>query len=253
MSTVVFIGGRNIARSIRTPGLLAVSLLQPVIWLALFSQTFRGLGGVAQFRAQGYHDYLSFFTPGMVVLSMLFTGLQSGMATVSDIDSGMMDKFLASPVRRLTILAGRVWADAIAMLVQGAIIVVIATAMGVRAATGPAGAIALIALAAAFGVIWAALSNLVALLTRNAELTMALGFLLTLPVLFMSSAFFPLRLQPAWLQRVADANPAAYVITTGQQLLNSGNNTPQDMRTVIALSAAAVIAIPAALLAFRKV
>lgn len=140
------------------------------------------------------------------------------------------------------------------MLAKGAIILVIATAMGVRAVTGPAGAIALIALATAFGVIWAALSNLVALLTRNAELTMALGFLLTLPLLFMSPAFFPLRLQPAWLQRAADANPAAaYVITTGQQLLNSGNNTPQDMRTVIALAAAAVIVIPATLLAFRKV
>ena len=253
MSTVVFIGGRNIARSVRAPMLLAVSVLQPVIWLALFSQTFRGLGDVAQFRAQGYRDYLSFFTPGMVVLSMLFTGLQSGMATMSDIDSGMMDKFLVSPVRRLTILAGRVWADTLTMLAQGAIILVIATAMGVRATPGPAGAVALIALATAFGVIWAALSNLVALLTRNAELTMALGFLLTLPVLFMSSAFFPLRLQPAGLQRVADANPAAYVITAGQQLLNTGNNAPQDVRTIIALAAAAVIAIPATLLAFRKV
>ena len=253
MSTAVFIGGRNIARSVRAPMLLAISLLQPVIWLALFSQTFGGLGGVAQFRAQGYQDYLSFLTPGMVVLSMLFTGLQSGMATMSDIDSGMMDKFLVSPVRRLTILAGRVGADTLTMLAQGAIILVIATAMGVRATPGPAGAVALIALATAFGVIWAALSNLVALLTRNAELTMALGFLLTLPVLFMSSAFFPLRLQPAWLQRVADANPAAYVITAGQQLLNTGNNAPQDVRTIIALAAAAVIALPATLLAFRKV
>ena len=63
----------------------------------------------------------------------------------------------------------------------GAIILVIATAMGVRARTGPGGAIALVAFATAFGVIWAARSNLVALLTRNAELTMALGFVLTLP------------------------------------------------------------------------
>ncbi len=253
MSIVVFIGGRNIARSTRTPILLAVSLLQPVIWLTLFSQTFRGLSDVAQFRAQGYHEYLSFFTPAMVVLSMLLTGLQSGMATMSDIDSGMMDKFLASPVRRLTILAGRVWADILTMLAQGAIILVIAAAMGARFKTGPAGAITLLALGTVFGVIWAVLSNLIALLTRNAELTMALGFLLTLPVLFMSSAFFPLRLQPAWLQRTADANPAAYVITTGQQLLNTGNNTPQDVRTLIALAVAAVILVPATLLAFRKV
>jgi hypothetical protein len=59
----VFIGGRNIARNARALMLLAVSLAQPLAWLALFSQTFRGLAADPAFRAQGYHDYLTFFTP----------------------------------------------------------------------------------------------------------------------------------------------------------------------------------------------
>jgi ABC-2 type transport system permease protein len=249
MSTFVFIGGRNIARSVRTPMLVAVSLLQPVVWLVLFSQTFRGLAGDAQFRALGYGSYLTFFTPGMVVLSVLFTALQSGMATVSDIDSGMMDKLLTSPVPRLAILAGRVWADTLTMLVQGMIILGVASAMG--AAVSPA-AWLLLVLAVAFGVVWAAVANLIALTTRNAELTMALGFLLTLPVLFMSSAFFPLQLQPGWLRAVAAANPAAYVISAGQRLL-SGTHPAQVPHTLIALAVAAAITIPATVLAFRKV
>ena len=135
MSTAVFIGGRNIARSVRAPMLLAISLLQPVIWLALFSQTFGGLGGVAQFRAQGYQDYLSFLTPGMVVLSMLFTALQSGMATMSDIDTGMLDKLLIAPIRRPAVLAARVLADAATMAVQAVILIVIGLAMGARLLT----------------------------------------------------------------------------------------------------------------------
>jgi ABC-2 type transport system permease protein len=166
VSTFVFIGGRNIARSVRTPMLVAVSLLQPVLWLVLFSQTFRGLAGDAQFRALGYRSYLTFFTPGMIVLSVLFTALQSGMATMSDIDSGMMDKLLTSPVPRLAILAGRVWADVLTMLVQGVIILGVASAMG---AAVPADAWLLLALAVAFGVIWAAVSNLIALTSRSSR------------------------------------------------------------------------------------
>ena len=249
-----FIGGRNIARNVRAPMLLAVALLQPLAWLALFSQTFRGLAADPAFRAQGYHDYLTFFTPSMLVLSMLFTALQSGMATMTDIDTGMMDKLLTSPVPRAAILAGRVSAaDLWTMLAQGIVIELAAAAMGARFATGTGGALVLLAYGTAFGVIWASVPNLIALRTRSAELTMALGFFLTLPVLFMSSAFFPLRLQPGWLQAVATVNPAAYVITTGQALLNSGYEPGQQARTIIALAVAAAVLIPATVASFRSI
>jgi hypothetical protein len=82
---------------------------------------------------------------------------------------------------------------------------------------------------------------------------MALGFFLTLPVLFMSSAFFPLRLQPGWLQAVARANPAAYVITTGQGLLNSGYEPGQQARMLIALAVTAAVLVPATVASFRLI
>lgn len=252
-SIFVFIGGRNIARNVRAPMLLAVSLLQPLAWLALFSQTFRGLAADPSFRARGYHDYLTFFTPSMLVLSMLFTALQSGMATMTDIDAGMMDRLLTSPVPRAAILAGRAWADLFTMLAQGIVIELAAAAMGARFATGAGGAITLLAYGTAFGVIWAAVPNLIALRTRSTELTMALGFFLTLPVLFMSSAFFPLSLQPVWLQAAAKINPAAYVITTGQALLNSRYQPGQQAQTIIALAVAAAVLVPATVTSFRSI
>jgi ABC-2 type transport system permease protein len=247
----VALGARNVLRNLRTPMLVAASLLQPVIWLVLFSQIFRALAGTSQFQRLGYHSYLVFFTPGMVVLSMLFTALQSGMATVADIGSGMMDKLLISPIRRPAILAGRVAADAITMLAQGAIILGLAALMGARPVTGWPGALALLAYATAFGVVWACLSNLIALRTRNSELTMVAGLFLTLPALFLSPAFFPRPLLPGWLQAATAGNPAAYVIETGQQLMATGNNWGQDLRTVIALAAAGLVLAPAAVAAFR--
>lgn len=253
MTLVIYLGGRNLAKTVRSPMLLAVSLIQPVAWLALFSQTFRALGGASAFTQLGYHSYLSFFAPGMVVLTVLFAALQSGMATVTDISTGMMDKFATSPIPRVTVLAGRAWAEAITMLAQAAIVLVVALAMGASFAAGLPGALLLLAFATAFGVVWAALSNLIALRSRNAELTMALGFFLTLPVLFLSSAFFPLALQPGWLQAAAHANPAAYVITAGQALMNTGNSSGQDLRTLAALAVTAAVLVPAAAAAFRRV
>jgi ABC-2 type transport system permease protein len=247
----VALAARNVLRNVRTPMLVAASLLQPVIWLVLFSQIFRGLADTPEFRRLGYRSYLEFFVPGMVVLSILFTALQSGMATMTDIDSGMMDKLLASPIRRRAILLGRFAADAITMVVQGAIILAIAAGMGARPHAGLPGAVAVLAYATLFGVVWACVSNLIALRTRNSELTMVAGLFLTLPALFLTPAFFPKQLLPGWLQAVTKANPAAYVIETGQQLMSTGNSWGQDLRTLLALGIAALILVPAAVTAFR--
>jgi ABC-2 type transport system permease protein len=250
-SVPLALGARNITRNLRTPMLVLMSLLQPAIWLVLFSQIFRGLADTQQFRRLGYDSYLEFLLPGMLVLSMLFTALQSGMATVTDIDSGMMDKLLISPIRRTSILLGRVIADAATMLAQGAIIVVLAVLMGVRPQGGLLGTLAMIAYATLFGVAWASLSNLIALRTKNSEMTMAAGVLLTLPALFLTSAFFPEPLLPGWLRTVAQGNPAAYVIETGQRLMSTGNDWGQDVRTLIALAAATLVLVPASVAAFR--
>jgi ABC-2 type transport system permease protein len=207
LRAAAFLGATNLAKSLRTPMLVTASLLQPVIWLVLFSQTFKGLADTRQFQSLGYTSYVAFFTPGMVVLSVLFTALQSGIATITAIDAGVMDKLLTSPIRRSSILLGRITADASTMLAQGAIILGVALGLGARVKTGFAGALALLVLAVLFGIVWASLSNLIALRTRNAELTMVAGLFLTLPALFLSSAFFPSRCCPGGCRRPQAPTP----------------------------------------------
>jgi ABC-2 type transport system permease protein len=251
VKAVGIIAARDVLKSIRTPMLITASLVQPIIWLVLFSQTFRALADTPQLRALGYDSYLTFLVPGMVVLSVLFTALQSGMATVTDVDTGMMDKFLISPIRRFSILLGRVAADALTMLIQGAILLAVALLMGATVETGWLGALEMLGLATLFGVVWASLSNLIALRTRNSEMTMVAGLLLTLPALFLSPAFFPKPLQPEWLQAVAAWNPAAYVIETGQSLMTAGYDWDLQLRTIGVMVGAGVVLIAAAVTAFR--
>jgi ABC-2 type transport system permease protein len=252
LPVTVALAARNVTRNVRTPMLVTASLLQPVIWLVLFSQIFQRLADTPDFQRFGYDSYLEFLVPGMVVLSMLFTALQSGLATVTDIDTGMMDKLLISPIRRTSILLGRVTADATTMVLQGGIILTIAVLLGARPQTGWLGALAMLAYATVFGVVWACVSNLIALRTRNSEATMAGGLFLTLPALFLTPAFFPEPLLPGWLQAVAAGNPAAYVIETGQRLMSIGNDWGQDVQALTALAVAALILVPAAVTAFRS-
>ncbi len=253
MKAVAVIGARDVLKSVRTPMLVTASLVQPIIWLVLFSQTFQGLADTPQFRDLGYSSYLTFLVPGMVVLSVLFTALQSGMATVTDVDTGTMDKFLISPIRRFSILLGRVLADAVTMLIQGTIVLFVALLLGASVETGWLGALEMLGLATLYGVVWASLSNLIALRTRNSEMTMVAGLLLTLPALFLSPAFFPKPLQPAWLQAVADWNPAAYVIETGQRLMTAGNDWGLGLQTLAVVIGAGVVLITSAVVSFRAV
>lgn len=97
-----------------------VAELQPINWLILFSQTFAGLAGLPRFRQLGYGSHLAFLLPGMRLLSALCTALQSGMASVSDIDAVVHERMLTSPVRHFAVLLARYLADAVLMLVQGA-------------------------------------------------------------------------------------------------------------------------------------
>ncbi len=243
---------RNLTKANRTPLLISFSLLQPLLWLIIFTQIFNELESFPEFKALGYTSYLMFFAPSMVAFTMLFSALQSGLAMITDIDTGMLEKFCISPIRRSSILLGRILADGVRMFFQGGVVLGVALLLGGRIQTGWEGALVILGVATLFGIVWSALSNFVALHTGSAELTMAVGLLLTLPVLFLTAAFFPKELLPSWLQIVTKFNPAAYVIDTARQLMNFGDDWSQVFRTLGVLVVVGVVTISGATLAFRQ-
>jgi ABC-2 type transport system permease protein len=242
---------RNLVTSRRTPLLLFAGIVQPVIWMAIFSQ---GLSRVAQFpefRSLGYTSYLTFLVPGVMALTVLNTSIRSGIAMVTDINTGVLDKFLISPIDRTAILLGRILADAITMAVQCVIVLAIGFALGSGARTGPGGAVTMLVLSVLLGVCAAGFSNFVALRTRNPQVTMIVGINMTLPLLFLSPAFFPRQLEPSWLTAVGRVNPVAYVVTVGQDLMNIGWDWGQLLATLGVLALAGTLSLTGATLAFR--
>src|SRR2546422_8653129 len=156
-STTIF--GRNLKKLVRIPRMLLFSVLQPMLWLLLFTQIFKKLGQFPQFQTLGYSSYLMFFAPSVLTMTVLTSAFQSGMGMVTDLEQGMLDKFLISPIHRSSVLIGKVLSDATRMVLQGVLVIVVALAMGASIKTGIVGALVMLFVAACFGIVWAALSN----------------------------------------------------------------------------------------------
>ena len=204
-----YLFGRALKKLARTPVMIFFSLFMPLLWILLFSQLFRRLADLPGFPTQSYLDY---FTAGVVTMTVLTSAFQSGMAIVLDIESGFLDKLLVAPVHRLSILLGRLLTDGVRIIIQASIIIGVALLMGAHIKNGFLGYLLILFIAASFGIAWAGISNIVAIATKNSEVTMMLGMLLTFPLLFMSTALMPLSFQPDWMEQVSKFNPASYVV-----------------------------------------
>lgn len=249
-STIIF--ERNLRKLIRVPMMLFFSLFQPMLWLLLFTQIFKKMGDFPQFKALGYDSYLMFFAPSVLVMTVLTSAFQSGMGMVTDLEQGMLDKFLISPIHRSSVLIGKVLSDATRMVLQGLLVLVVALAMGARIRTGIVGFVVMLVVAALFGIAWAGLSNIVALRTRNSELTMMIGILLTFPLLFLSTSMMPPALLPSWLETVSKFNPVSYVIDTARAFMNTGYDWTQLAKTLGVIALVGAVTLTGATRAFRK-
>src|SRR6266567_792848 len=234
------------------------------IGLVMFSQTFGtvfssatsgGLPGGGSPTPLPY-DYVAVLLPGITVMTAIQSASQSGFAMVSDLESGFMDKFFVAPIRRSSVLAGKLLADGLRMAAQAGIILGIAallTLAGWRIpfATGVFGVVLIMFLAAAFGVAFSGLSNTVALRTKNTESTMMVSFSLTFPLLFLSTAMLPKTRLPSWVQSFSTVNPVSYMADAARALILTGYDWTALGNAIIAIAAFGIILNGLAVMAFR--
>jgi ABC-2 type transport system permease protein len=208
MRHTVYLALRDLRALWRQPWFVAVTLVQPLIWLLLFGELFK--------RSFGGDSYIAYLAPGIVVMSALFSSGWSGMATIEDINRGVTDRLLVSPVRRSALIAGRVAQSAVVIVLQSVIMVLIALAVGASFAGGVLGVVVLVLLAAVLGSALAALSNALALVTRQEESLIGAVTFLVLPLTFLSTALVNAELMPGWMRTAADVNPVDWAIEAGR-------------------------------------
>ncbi|HEV2887839.1 MAG TPA: ABC transporter permease [Jatrophihabitans sp.] len=157
---------------------------------------------------QGQH-YVAFQVPVSLVFAV--SSATSGLAMVTDIDIGYLDKLLAAPIRRTAIVWGRLAADLVRGTAVSTLVLVIGFALGARVRSGLAGVLLLILLSALWGVAYAGIAIAIALKTKNVQTTNA-SFVIFFPLLFLTPNFVPLELLAGPLRTLARLNPVSYVI-----------------------------------------
>ena len=207
-----FMAARDLRALWRQPWYIAVTLVQPVIWLLLFGELFKGVADLPGFSG----SYIAYLAPGIVVMSALFSSGWSGMGTIEDIDRGVTDRLLVSPVRRSALIAGRVAQGAVVIVIQSVIMVGLALAVGASFPGGVLGVAVLILVAALLGAAFGALSNSLALVTRQEESLIGAVTFLVLPLTFLSTALMSNDLLPGWMRTVAEFNPVDWAIEAGR-------------------------------------
>ena len=218
MSEVALLGRRAVREIARYPEATIPALFIPLFFLAVnigqVSETFPST--TPFLNGQGY---VAFQLP--VSLMFAVATASSGLALVTEIENGYFDKLLAAPIRRSSIIFGRLASDFVRGIIGSIVVLLAGLAFGAHMESGILGAVVLVVLAAFFGVGYAGFGILVALRTRNVQATNT-SFLLFFPLLFLTPNFVPFdRLSPL-METLARANPVSYVIEGLRSLVIQG-------------------------------
>lgn len=211
---------RAVRALVRQPAWVGITITQPLIWLVLFGALFKAVTRIPGF---GTGSYVDFLTPGIVMMLAVSSAGWTGMGFIEDMTSGVMERTLASPVWRGALNLGSVAQAVLTILVQSALIVVLALILG-AGFDSVGGVVVLIALACLLGAAFASLSNGLALVTRQRESLIGAVSLLLLPLTFLSSALMQPRLAPGWIRTAARFNPVNWAAEAGRSAA-VGSNT----------------------------
>ena len=231
LSTAIAFGWRGMLKVKHVPEQLLDVTITPVMFVLMFTYIFGG--AIAGSTA----EYLDYILPGILVMSVLFTTVYSGVALNTDLTRGVVDRFRSLPIWRPAPLLGSLLGDTVRYLVAGTVIIVLGVILGYRPDAGVPGVVAALALVIlfAFGLSW--VFTTIGLLLRSPNAVMNAGFMGIFPLTFLSNVFVDPETLPAGLEAFVDVNPISILATASRGLMD-GNADAGDIAIVLAVAAA---------------
>lgn len=198
---------RAMRLSLRNPVWVILGLIQPILYLTLFGPL---LDAVAKSPGFPATDGWQWFVPGLLVQLGIFGAAFVGFGLVAEYRAGVVERMRVTPASRLSLLLGRVLRDVVVLLVQGTILTGSALLFGLHA---PLASLAVgLAVVAALGASFSALSYAAALTLKSEDALAPLLNGLALPTLLLSGILLPMNLGGRWLELLSDANPIKHIV-----------------------------------------
>jgi ABC-2 type transport system permease protein len=229
-STLAF-GWRGMLKVKHVPEQLLDVTITPVMFLLLFLYIF---GGAIEGSTQ---EYLQYILPGVLVMSVLFTTVYSGIAINTDVTRGVVDRFRSLPIWRPAPLVGALLGDSVRYLVAGTVIIVLGLVLGFDPEAGVPGVLAALGLVVvfSFGLSW--IFTTMGLLVRSPNAAMNAGFMSIFPLTFLSNVFVKSETLPSVLEAIVNANPVSILADASRGLME-GSAAGSDIAISLAVAAA---------------
>jgi ABC-2 type transport system permease protein/oleandomycin transport system permease protein len=217
------IAQRNLYALIRVPTLLVFTMIQPVMFVLLFRYVFGGAIAVGNHEA-----YVNYLIPGILVQTTIFGAVGTAIGLAEDLQKGLIERFKALPMSRISVLAGRTVSD----LIRNIMIIIVISLIGFAVGFRPHGGVVdyfaacIVMLTFSYCLSWG--FAFIGLAAPNSEAAQAMTFPLIFPLTFASSIFVPVQSMPGWLQAFANNQPVSQAAKAVRGLmlgLDHGNAT----------------------------
>ncbi len=237
----------NMQHTLKSPIFVFVSLFQPLMYLILYMPLLSGLGSVPGFTDG---NTANVFIPGLLVMQAIFGCAFVGFPLLDDIRSGVIHRYLVTPVSRSAILLGKVLRDVVVLLAQCILITLAAIPFGLT--INIAGFLLSLVMYALIGAIMSSISYSFALIYKVEDSLAPTMNTITLPVALLSGIFLPLALAPLWLQYLAKINPFSYGVDATRDLFVGNFQSIGILEGFIVISVITVIVFYWSLHSFKK-
>ena len=231
LSTALTFGWRGILKIKHVPEQLIDVTITPVMFVVMFTYLF---GGAV---AGSTSAYLQYILPGILVMSVLFTTVYSGVALNTDLTKGVVDRFRSLPIWRPAPLLGALLGDSVRYVLAGTVILVVGVLLGYRPDGGLPGVLGALALVVvfSFGLSW--VFTVVGLVLRSPTAVLNGGFLAIFPLTFLSNVFVEPDTLPGGLEAFVRVNPISTLATAARGLME-GHAQGGDVVVVLAVASA---------------
>jgi ABC-2 type transport system permease protein len=230
LSMALTFGWRGMLKVKHVPEQLLDVTITPVMFLLMFTYLF---GGAISGSTGAYLDYV---LPGMLVMSVLFTTVYSGVALNTDLTKGVVERFRSLPLWRPAPLVGSLLGDSVRYVIAGTVIILLGVLLGFRPDGGPLGVLAALALVVvfSFGLSW--VFTVLGLLLRSPNAVMNAGFMGIFPLTFLSNVFVDPATLPSALEAFVAVNPIS-ILSTACRGLMAGEVPGREIAIVLATAA----------------
>ena len=232
---------RQARNLMREPIWIVLLLVQPMVWLLLYGQLFKNVTRLGGF---GTGSYITFLAPAIVVMNAFFGATWSGMSMIADLDRKVVERFLATPASRFSIVLSQIVRSAITAAIQAIVILLVSLALGVRIHTGVIGWLVIVVTAILVNSAFAGISQAIALLTRREATMIAVANFIGLPLLFLSTTMIARPQMPHWMQIAAKFNPVDWGVRASREVVLPGTSWSTvgwHLLFLVALSAATAL------------